>query len=128
MKVTNYSKAAQGVRVDGQLVFVQPGEEKDFKVSGDEAKELSKHPAFQKDGKVPVIHADTEPYTEAEDRPLEQAEVEPEETEEEKAEEVKDVDEKDDLINQLKELGVSADRRSSVETLKAKLEEAKPEQ
>lgn len=51
-----------------------------------------------------------------------------EETEEEKEEEVKDVDEKDALIAQLTELGVQADRRSSVATLTAKLEEAKAAQ
>lgn len=51
-----------------------------------------------------------------------------EETEEEKEEEVKDVDEKDELIAQLAELEVQADRRSSVATLTAKLEEAKAAQ
>jgi hypothetical protein len=127
MKVTNYTKATQGVRVDGQLVFVKSGEEKELKVSGDEANEVKNHPAFQKDGRVPVILADTEPYTDAQDKPLEQV-GEEEETEEEKEEEVKDVDEKDELIAQLAELEVQADRRSSVATLTAKLEEAKAAQ
>lgn len=125
MKVTNYTKAKQGVYVAKGLKFVDAGESKEFDVSGDEATELKNHPAFQKDGKVPVILAETEPFTEDEEKP-EADEVE--ETDEEKAEETKDVSEKDDLIAKLAELGVTADKRSSVATLTAKLEEAKAAQ
>jgi hypothetical protein len=111
MKITNSGSNTYGVQVAGAYAFIPAGETRDVRLS---AKELE---AAQKIGQL-SFEADEKDAPE-----LDEAEAgetggagEPEGADE--------ADEKDALIAKLAELGITKDRRSSVASLQAALEEA----
>ncbi|MBI6621196.1 hypothetical protein YA0783_23135 [Pseudomonas corrugata] len=123
MKVTNNSKALQGVHTALGVVYIQPGETKDVELTPEGHKGASRLSFLSVEGKAPASDGDerTELFAKLKELGIDAAGNSKTETLQKKLDEALAAKERADVIVQLTEKGVEFDEKDSLEDLKAKL-------
>jgi soluble P-type ATPase len=135
MKVTNNSKALQGVHTANGVVYVKPGESKELELTADGRQLASRHSFLKVSGDVPEASGDEKADLMAKLKALginasanskpETLRAKLEEAEAAKAAAEAEEAAKADLIAELKGLNAEVDEKASLEDLQAALAKAK---
>jgi len=123
MKVTNNSKALQGVHTAMGVVFIAPGETKDVELTPEGHKGVSRLSFLSVEGKAPAGDSDerAELFAKLKDLGIDAAGNSKTETLQKKLDEALAAKEHADVIAQLTAKGVEFGEKDSLEDLKAKL-------
>lgn len=123
MKVTNNSKALQGVHTSLGVVFIQPGETKDVELTPEGHKGASRLSFLSVEGKAPAGDGDerADLFAKLKELGIDAAGNSRTETLQRKLDEALAAKERADVIDQLTAKGVEFDEKDSLEELKAKL-------
>lgn len=123
MKVTNKSKALQGVHTAMGVVFILPGDTKDVELTPEGHKGASRLSFLSVEGKAPAGDSDerAELFAKLKDLGIDAAGNSRSETLQKKLDEALAAKERADVIAQLTSKGVELDEKDSLEDLKAKL-------
>jgi len=123
MKVTNNSKALQGVHTAQGVVFIQPGETKDVELTPEGHKGASRLSFLSVEGKAPAGDGDerADLFAKLKELGIDAAGNSKTETLQKKLDEALAAKERDDVTSQLTAKGVEFGEKDSLEDLKAKL-------
>jgi hypothetical protein len=123
MKVTNNSKALQGVHTSLGVVFIQPGETKDVELTPEGHKGASRLSFLSVEGKAPAGDGDerADLFAKLKELGIDAAGNSRTETLQKKLDEALAAKERADVIDQVTAKGVEFDEKDSLEELKAKL-------
>ncbi|BBP60365.1 hypothetical protein [Pseudomonas sp. St316] len=127
MKVTNNSKALQGVHTALGVVFIQPGETKDVDLTPEGHKGASRLSFLSVEGKVPAGDGDerAELFAKLKALGIDAAGNSKTETLQKKLDEAEAAAEKQKVMDELTALNVAFDKEANLEALKAALAAAK---
>ncbi|WP_395598598.1 hypothetical protein AB4P95_05575 [Pseudomonas sp. A1437] len=127
MKVTNNSKALQGVHTTAGVVYVLPGETQDLDLTPEGHKGASRLAFMSVDGKAPAADGDEKAELLAKLKALgiDAAGNSKVETLRKKLEEAEAAAEKQKVVDELKALNVEFDAEANLEALQAALAAAK---
>ena len=127
MKVTNNSKALQGVHTTAGVVYVLPGETQDLDLTPEGHKGASRLAFMSVDGKAPTADGDEKAELLAKLKALgiDAAGNSKVETLRKKLEEAEAAAEKQKVVDELKALNVEFDAEANLEALQAALAAAK---
>jgi len=123
MKVTNNSKALQGVHTAQGVVFIQPGETKDVELTPEGHKGASRLSFLSVEGKAPAGDGDerADLFAKLKELGIDAAGNSKTETLQKKLDEALAAKERADVIDHLTAKGVEFGEKDSLEELKAKL-------
>lgn len=123
MKVTNNSKALQGVHTALGVVFIQPGETKDVELTPEGHKGASRLSFLSVEGKAPAGDGDerAELFAKLKELGIDAAGNSKTETLQKKLDEALAAKERADVIDQLTAKDVEFGEKDSLDELKAKL-------
>ena len=127
MKVTNNSKALQGVHSTMGVVYILPGETKDVDLTSAGHKGASRLAFLKVEGKEPAADGDEkfELFAKLKALGIDAAGNSKVETLRKKLEEAEAADEKEKVVDELKALNVEFDAEANLEALQAALAAAK---
>lgn len=127
MKVTNNSKALQGVHTTDGVVYILPGETKEVDLTSEGHKGASRLTFLKVEGKAPTGDGDerTELFAKLKALGIDAAGNSKTETLQKKLEEAEAAAEKQKVIDELTALKVEFDKEANLEALQAALAAAK---